>query len=306
MISRLLRPYHGVSQTLLTVRRATTSTRRPVLTRIVVMACVCLAGLTTSCTMDSFLFSPTEVASYSLPSTAIPDSLVRAVTFTSGGQTLYGFFARQPVSKQIEPHYVVLYHHGNKYNIEHYWERVALLWQCGFSVFIYDYRGYGMSEGRLESETMLLEDAEAAWSSLVNTHMADSAQIVQYGFSLGGVPAIYLATRHQTHALVTEAAFASAEALVQSGTVLNIPGRYVMKDGFDNAGRIGNVHTKLLMLHGEEDDFIPLATHATQLYNHARQPKTLIKIPGAGHSTIPATMGEQTYMDVISAFVRGI
>jgi pimeloyl-ACP methyl ester carboxylesterase len=261
--------------------------------------------LLTGCSLDSFMFAPEPLTSYELSSAVIPDSLRKQVTFTSGGDTLYGIMVRQVDSLSVIPHPVVLYHHGNDEHIAHFWDRVELLWRCGFSVFIYDYRGYGLSGGTSESETTLLEDAEAAYATLLAQDSTDTTQIVQYGYSLGGVPAIYLATKHPALGVITESAYASGEAIVQSGTLLNIPGRYVLKGSFSNVDRVADINTKLLMLHGVEDSFIPLERHAQPLYDKAVNPKTFIKVEGAGHTTIPQTLGEQAYIDLVTAFVRG-
>lgn len=266
---------------------------------------VALAGIGGGCSLDGFMFGPTVAAEYNLPNDVIADSLVTPVTFTSGSATLYGFFVSQPDSLLANPHPVVLYHHGNDENLAHHWTRVELLWRCGFSVFVYDYQGYGRSSGESTGEPSILQDAEAAYQALCSHHSVDTSQIVQYGFSLGGFPAIYLAGKHPTQALITESAFASGQALVQSGTVLNIPGRYLLQGAFNNAVNISKVNVKYLLLHGTDDAFIPFNLHATPLFQHARNPKTLLRVEGAAHSNVPFVLGEQNYIDVITAFVRG-
>ena len=271
-----------------------------------VLLALAAAGLLAGCTLDSFMFEPVPLDGYVVPDSVIPASQREMVVLQQDGHTIYGFFVQQPDSLSVEPHPVVLYHHGNDENIPHFWPRVEYLYRCGFDVFIYDYRGYGMSTGELASEDDLLADAELAWNYVRSRSDVDTTQIVEYGFSLGCVPAIWLAAeRHHAHAVIAEAPYRNAETLVQTGTILNIPGRYVLKGTFNNEARIPQIGTKLLMLHGTADDFIPIDKHGDPLFQVARNPKTYVRVEGAGHSTIPTTMGVETYIDIITAFVRG-
>jgi len=267
-----------------------------------VLCALVLAG----CSLDAYMFDPVSLDAYELSEAVIPANAREQVVLQHHGSTVYGFYVRQPDSLRVEPHPVVLYHHGNNENIPHFWPRVEYLWRCGFDVFIYDYRGYGMSTGRCETEGDLLADAELAWNYVRSRPDVDTTQIVEYGFSLGCVPALWLAAeRHHASAVILEAPYYNAEALVQSGTVLNIPGSYVMDGTFDNAGRVGRIGTKLLMMHGTADTFIPIERHADRLHSRAVQPKTYLRVQGAGHITIPTTLGVETYIDLITAFVRG-
>jgi fermentation-respiration switch protein FrsA (DUF1100 family) len=181
---------------------------------------------------------------------------------------------------------------------------VELLYKAGFDVFIYDYRGFGMSTGT-SSEASLAADARAALAWL-RTQDLDTSLIVDYGYSLGGVPATDLAVNaHRPHALILEAAFASGDALVQSGTLLQIPSSYVLEGSFINVERIARNTRPLLILHGTNDTFIGYARHAQALYDAAPNPKTLYPVVGAGHDNIPSTMGTQQYIDIITAFIKG-
>lgn len=261
--------------------------------------------LSSGCSMDSFLFNTLPLDSYTLSTAIIPAANRTEVTLSSGGETLYGYFVRQPDSLRVEPHPTILYHHGNKHNIEAYWDRVELLYRAGFDVFIYDYRGYGMSTGTC-SEEGLRSDAKAALDYLRSRSDVDTAQIVDYGFSLGGFPCLYTASQlHKPKAVITEAIFASSEALIQSGTILNIPGGYLMEGEFNNRAQIVNVTSPILLLHGTGDTFVGFEANGKVLAAVAPQPKIFRPIEGANHSEIPSTMGEQNYIDLITAFVRG-
>jgi len=271
-----------------------------------IMPCLIAIVLASAgCSMDSFLFNSQALEAYSLSTEIIPAANITPVTLKSGNETLYGFFVRQPDSLRVEPHPTILYHHGIKHNIGAYWDRVELLYRAGVDVFIYDYRGYGMSTGT-SSEDGMKADAAAALNYLRSRPDVDTSQIVDYGYSLGGFACLYSATTlHQPKAVITESIFASSEALVQSGTILNIPGGYLMEGAFDNRAQIVKVTSPILMLHGTGDTFVGYEANGKVLSALAPQPKIIRPIDGANHTTIPATMGQPNYIELVTTFIRG-
>ncbi len=255
--------------------------------------------------MDSIMYNSLPLNTYTLSNAVIPDTSRIEVVMASEGETLYGFYVRQTDSLRVKPHPVIIYHHGNRDNIEYSWERVEHLYKAGFDVFIYDYRGFGKSTGT-SSEAGMRADARAALTYVTSRKDVDTSHIVHYGYSLGGYPALYSVTElHTARALITESIFASGEALVQSGTLLNIPGSYLLDDPLDNIAPMQKRSCPVLLLHGTEDTFISVETSGQRLYDVARQPKLFVRVQGAGHESVPSTMGTQNYIDLITAFIRG-
>ncbi|MBK9247252.1 MAG: alpha/beta hydrolase [Ignavibacteria bacterium] len=125
-----------------------------------------------------FSIIPKELTSYSLSNQVIPDSARRAVSFASGGFTLHGFMVTPAVQKTS---YMILYFHGNKESIEQYWDRMEIFYQAGIPVFIFDYRGFGMSNGTSSEESMM-EDARSA-VTLVQSYPQAQQGLVLYGYS---------------------------------------------------------------------------------------------------------------------------
>ena len=78
----------------------------------------------------------------------------------------------------------------------------------------------------------------------------------------------------------------------------------MIDDPLDNATRIRDIHTKLLLLHGDADDFVPWLTNGRVVYENAPQPKTLELIHGAKHDDIPKIMGVSVFQDSILNFLR--
>jgi fermentation-respiration switch protein FrsA (DUF1100 family) len=257
--------------------------------------------LSSSCSLDSFLYNQQKLDHYDLSTVVIPESNRRLITFSSEGKTLYGFYVFR--TDTLDLGFTVLYCHGNKRSIEEYWNRVELFYQMGLRCLIFDYRGFGMSEGE-PTASGLYADGRAALRFVQDSLNVDSAQLVLYGFSLGNVISIDLAAGSVSpYRLIAEAPFASAEALLHNSTPLDIPGSFVIDDNLNNAERVRSIRAPLLLLHGDADDFIPWASNGRVVYENAPQPKELELVQGANHTDIPWIMGVEYYQNRILRFL---
>lgn len=261
---------------------------------------VLISALMAGCDMDSFLFNEKEISSYTLPGNNIPSSLIKQVTFKSGGNTLYGYWVTSEGSNNGK---TILYCHGNKYNIDNYWDRIMYLHRLGVNVFIFDYRGFGLSEGT-SSEEGLHEDAIAAWNFIKENYSVKPDSLILYGYSLGNVSSIYLAAEVvRPMGLIAESPFASANSLTQGSLVLDIPSGWLTKGKFDNAEEIKKITTPLLLLHGSDDDFVRFRDNGKVVFDNAPDPKTLIVVKGAVHTNVPEVMGLNEYLSAIRIFL---
>ena len=250
--------------------------------------------------MDGFLADAERLDTYTLPGNTIPAELIEPVTFESGGHTLYGFWV---ASDGQRPGVTVLYFHGNKHHIDEYWDRVQLLHEVGVNVLIFDYRGFGRSEGEF-SEAAMLADGRAALDFALARPEVSLDSLGFYGFSLGNVSSIELAANVVDPLfLIAEAPFASANALQQGALNLAIPAGWLTEGSFDNAERIRRIATPLLVLHGEEDDFVRYRDNGRVVYENAPDPKRLALVPGAHHSDIPETMGLDAYRTLVAGWI---
>ena len=256
-----------------------------------------------SCELDSFLFNDKQIDKYTLPGNTIPDSHLEMVTFNSGGNKLYGYWVE---SNGTRPGLTILYCHGNKHHMDEYWDRVMLLYDLGVNVFVFDYRGYGLSEGE-SSESGLYKDGKAALRFIRSEKDVPADSICLYGYSLGNVVSIYLAAEKiNPLTLVAESPFASANSLTQGSTVLDLPAKWLTNGEFNNAEKIKQINTPFLLLHGSDDDFVRYRDNGKVVYRNAPQPKSLRLIAGAAHNNIPETMGTEQYLATLAGWINSV
>ncbi|KPK64516.1 hypothetical protein AMJ83_02065 [candidate division WOR_3 bacterium SM23_42] len=258
--------------------------------------------------LDDFLFEPTEIDEYLRPEDfdaewgtrfIIPDSLVESVTLTSMENTVYAFFVKGHPDSISNNQVTILYCHGKDENINRYWVRIEYLWEMGYNAFIFDYQGYGRSEGNPSGEALFSDGLEAL-RHLQERSDIDTSRIAYYGWSLGTFVASYLAADvYHPAALILEAAPASACAILQDAVLFNIPGSYVVEADFDNEARIADVMCPLFMMHGKADDFVVFERHVHRVWDNAVDPKRNLWVENASHDDIPEVLGPQYHQALI-------
>lgn len=174
---------------------------------------------------------------------------------------------------------VVLYFHGNGGAVQHRADRFRALTRDGTGLLALSYRGYGGSSGK-PSEAGLLQDAAAAYAFAAARYPAE--RIVAWGESLGAAVAVALAADKPVAALVLEAPFTSA-ADIAAALYPYIPVRLLMWDQFRSDQRIAAVKAPVLILHGERDRTVPIAS-GERLYAGANEPKRMVRFPEGGHN----------------------
>jgi abhydrolase domain-containing protein 17 len=190
--------------------------------------------------------------------------------------------------------YTILYSHGNASDIGQVKTLLLQLQNMGFSVFAYDYQGYGTSEGK-PSESNAYKDINTAYNYLTKNLKIPSKQIIIYGHSVGTGPSTDLASHEPVGGLILESPFISAFRVVT-----NIP--IVPFDKFNNISKIKQVRCPILIMHGKIDDIIPF-WHGEKLFNTANQPKIFFAVEQAGHNDIPDIAGIK-YQQQLQDFLR--
>ena len=199
----------------------------------------------------------------------------------------------------------VLYNHGNYAGIEHYQPRARMLYEAGYNVLIWDYRGYGKTTPH-EPPTpeQFMDDARTVrrWAREV---VPDEQRVVIYGYSLGGLPAVEMAKASPGCALVLEAPFATFEEAVHTHTSLSIGERFFSEGRFDNVGKVANLRSPLFVMVGSDDATTPEQS-ARAVFEAAPEPKELWVLDGVAHGIrgggVPEA-GLSTYLDRIEAFL---
>jgi len=172
---------------------------------------------------------------------------------SADGTKLHGWFVPHSTPKRS-----ILYCHGNGEHIAFNAALAAHLRDTlQASVFMFDYRGYGNSEGR-PSEAGCIADGQAAQRWLAERMGIEPNEVVVIGRSLGGAVAIALASEVGAQALVVENSFATMPD-VAAVHYPWLPVRWVMDNRYDSLSRIKSYHGPLVQSHGVMDTLIPIA-----------------------------------------------
>jgi len=196
---------------------------------------------------------------------------------------------------------VILFCHGNAGNISHRLETIRLFNDLNLSVFIFDYRGYGRSEGR-PGENGTYMDADAAWIYLTENRNIDPQNIVVFGRSLGGVVAVNLASERPVGGLIVESSFTSINDL-GSETYPFLPVRLLSRFEYNALEKIKKVRCPKLIIHSRDDEMISFK-HGQRIFEAAREPKEFFEISGTHNEGFLSVSGE--YKSKINSFLNQI
>lgn len=150
-----------------------------------------------------------------------------------------------------------LYTHGNSGGMFKYWYRAVSLWSMGANVFIFSYRGYGLSKGETTRASVKM-DADAAATYLKSRKDIDTSRIIIYGYSMGAVTASYLsgtsAHRNTFAGTILEAGLDSPENIVEMSSGISFPGGFFLDtEPFNGPQFIKNTTKPVLHFHGQKD-----------------------------------------------------
>ena len=228
-----------------------------------------------------------------------PPAGASEVWFTSAdGVRLHGWFFES--STRSEP--TIIFFHGNTGNIADVGWVGERFHERGFNVLLFDYRGYGASEGDAEKETGLYADGDAAVAFVVEKQGVSPDRIVLYGQSLGTTVVADVASRHKVGAVIIESGLSSASSIAAYAMPWLPPQLHVLaKNRFDSALKLASVKAPVLISHGDPDPVLP-TSEARLLFAAANEPKQLLIFPGAGHNLL-GSLGEP-YRDQLVDFIR--
>ena len=172
----------------------------------------------------------------------------------------------------------ILFCHGNAGNISHRLDSIRIFHELSLNVLIFDYRGYGKSEGAPD-EQGTYRDAEAAWDYLVNVIKIDPSRIVVFGRSLGSAVAAELAMRRTAGALILESGFTSVPDL-GSRLFPHLPVRLISRYHYATIDKVGRISIPKLIIHSPDDEIIPFE-QGRRLFELAVEPKSFLELRGS-------------------------
>ena len=228
-----------------------------------------------------------------------PDGASEVWFTTADGIRLHGWFFENRANPETT---TIIFFHGNTGNIRDVDWVGQRLYERGFNVLLFDYRGYGASEGDAENETGIYADGDAALAFVIEEKGVVPRKIVLYGQSLGTTVVADVASRQQIGAVILESGLSSASSL--AGHALPwLPQRlhFLGKNRFESAQKLAKVKAPVLIVHGDPDPVIPV-TEARLLFEAANEPKRLLIFPGAGHNVF-GSLGDP-YLDQITNFIN--
>ena len=197
-----------------------------------------------------------------------------------------------------EPRGTVLFFHGNAGNISHRLDSLRVFNELDLTTLIFDYRGYGQSEGAV-SERGIYLDAEAVWRHLTEERGIPAAEIVLFGRSLGAAVAASVASRHTAGALIIESGFVSVPDMAAE-LYPWLPARWLARIGFPAGDYLQTVASPVLIVHSRDDEIIPF-DQGQRLFEVASEPKQFLELRG-GHNDGFLVSGRR-YLDALDAFV---
>ena len=212
------------------------------------------------------------------------------------GVNLSGWYVPAPNAYKT-----ILFCHGNGGNISHRIETLKIFHRLGLSTFLFDYRGFGESEGSPDEEGTY-RDAEAAWKYLTETLHISPSQIIIVGRSLGGPIAANLAQSRQSKGLIIESSFTSAPDIGRKFFPF-LPVKLIARFYYSTDKYLKEVKCPILVVHSSNDDLIPFE-HGKSLFESAPEPKQFLEISGS-HNNGFFTSGK-VYKDGIREFISGL
>ncbi len=166
---------------------------------------------------------------------------------------------------------------GNAGNKSYMLDSIKMIYDLGFSVFIFDYREFGPSTGKLTEQAMY-RDSEICWQYLTQSRGISADRIVLHGRSLGTAMASWIAAKTKPAALIMESGFTSMSDMAKHYYKW-LPIDWLLRWQYDNLGRIASITSPILYIHSPADELTPYH-HSQQLFAATAGDKEFLTISG--------------------------
>jgi fermentation-respiration switch protein FrsA (DUF1100 family) len=215
---------------------------------------------------------------FDIPSTdRLPKGVEQVHIPTDDGQQLQCYWIPRSGSRRV-----LIYFHGNAGNISHRLPDLLNLAQMNLNVLGVGYRGYGTSTGT-PSEAGIYRDGHAALNFITGEKGFDHHRAYLLGRSIGSTVAVEIARKQALAGVILVTPLTTAKAVARAngfGLFSALAG-----DAFNNSGKISELRSPLLIIHGTRDETIPFRL-GRELFDQAPSPKEFATIEGAGHNDI--------------------
>ena len=163
----------------------------------------------------------------------------------------------------------ILLFHGNAGNLFNRVYKLNELNKLDLNILIISWRGFSGNKGK-PTEKNLYRDADESVKWLNNQGVI-SKNIILYGESLGTGVATELGTSNAFGGIILESPFTS---IANAAKIYYpyLPVNTILKDRYDSIGKIKNITTPILIMHGKKDNIVPQKM-GLELYEKANQPK---------------------------------
>jgi len=258
---------------------------------IFLLSCYCSISLVIYFKQASYIYLPSKKIE-TLPDHHHID--YENVYFTSSDNNkLNGWFIEADNAQAT-----VLFCHGNAGNISILIETIEILKNLNLNVLVFDYRGYGLSEGA-PTEEGTYSDAKAAYDYLTKTKNISPSKLIIFGRSLGGPIASWLAQQFPPKAIILESTFTSMLDMAHRRFPY-IPAKMMVRYTYPTETYVKNFTKPTLIIHSSEDELIPYSM-GQKLYDNITTTKVIAEIHG-DHGNGFFTSGQE-YIDCLRKFL---
>lgn len=202
------------------------------------------------------------------------DFTIESIVFESSNGNKLNAWILKP--KETVPTNTLLHFHGNAGFLVSQFKAISPLIKYGFQIFVFDYSGFGFSEGK-STRKNVLKDAHSALTYVKTISDMNDTKLVIYGQSLGGHLSAVVAEQREAEidGLVIEGAFSSHKDI--AAEMAGIFGRIFVREQYCAFKSIRNFKKPVLIIHSTEDKVIPLKM-GKKIFNNANEPKEFYEI----------------------------
>ncbi|OIP23095.1 hypothetical protein AUK22_10020, partial [bacterium CG2_30_54_10] len=179
--------------------------------------------------------------------------------------------------------FVLLFSHGNAGNLVHRFPKILELASLPLDIFVYDYRGFGQSDGSPSVPGAII-DGEAALAWLTKEKKIPMDRIILYGESLGsGITTALASPRLDKIAgIVIESGFRSLSC--RASKRIPIIGPLILSQDLPNTTILSLYKGPFFVIHSKADGVIPFEDGEALFAACPSTRKTFLKLEGVGHN----------------------